>query len=118
MWAYSADRSVGDVQLAVQRLVSDVVSSQNVQVITVSPVAPVRQDSLVSVGVQLQFDGPLNHALQAVKALEEAAPLLFVTQFTLLPTNSRTAKRDQVASQLVNVQLTVMTAFEPAGESQ
>lgn len=113
-WVY-ADRPAADVQLDVQRRVTDVLRTHGAELSSIAPQPAVTRGEHVSLGVRVRFTGALDAVLASIAELEQSQPLLLLENVRLSPQQVR-VRRGETPPQRLDVQLTVI-ALIPAPET-
>lgn len=111
-WVYSPEMSASAVELAIQRRVSEVISSAEAEVRSIAPIDAKRRDGYTVVGVRAQFGGELGAVMSSLQALEQGRPLLVLDELVITPSATRRSRRGEVARQVLDVQVSVL-AFLP-----
>ncbi len=111
-WVYS-HTGADTVTLDIQRRVSAELANADAQVRTISPLPMKLEKGYLTVGVQVDFSASIPALMQVLRALEQGKPLLLMGNMSIRPIQIR-VRRDEVAQQLVSVQMTVQTFLVPA----
>ncbi len=111
-WVYS-HTGADTVTLDIQRRVSAELANADAQVRTLSPLPMKLEKGYLTVGVQVDFSASIPALMQVLRALEQGKPLLLMGNMSIRPIQIR-VRRDEVAQQLVSVQMTVQTFLVPA----
>lgn len=111
-WVYSPEMSASAVELAIQRRVSEVISSAEADVRSIAPIDAKRRDGYMVVGVRAQFGGGLSSVMSSLQMLEQGRPLLVLDDLLITPSAVRRGRRDEGAQQAVDAQVSIL-AFLP-----
>ncbi|SDU36174.1 type II secretion system protein GspM [Halopseudomonas salegens] len=115
-WVYT-ERSPSDVELDIQRRITEVLNEQQAEMGSIAPQPARTRGEHLNVGVRVRFSGSMPAVLATFTALEQSQPLLMLENVSLTPQRVR-ARRGEVPAQRVDVDLTVSTlmAAPPAAE--
>lgn len=111
-WVYSPEMSASAVELAIQRRVSEVISSAEAEVRSIAPIDAKRRDGYTVVGVRAQFGGELGSVMSSLQMLEQGRPLLVLDELVITPSTVRRGRKGEGAQQALDVQISIL-AFLP-----
>lgn len=114
-WVFPAGESPESVSLAIQRTVSDALTTAKANIQTISPSQTLPSEGVMSVGVRAQFTGSLDVIQQVLQELESSRPLLTVEDLRLVATVSRVASKG-APPQVLQVSFSVVTYLPTATE--
>ncbi|MFB1011063.1 MAG: type II secretion system protein GspM [Thiopseudomonas sp.] len=104
-WIFSENRA-DRVSLEIQRLVSEILSSQGAEVRSISALRTVESDEYLKAGVEVNFISDLPALMGVLRSLENNKPLLVLDELRMDPFDYRRSAAE-VMPQKVNVHLMV-----------
>ena len=107
-WVYSPKMPVAEVELAIQRRVSESFSAAGAQVQSIAPISVRNSDGYAVVGVRAVFSGELEAEMASLQELEKGQPLLLLDDISFTPSAARRGRGQDVAPQILDVQISVL----------
>ncbi|MBD9413985.1 hypothetical protein IB234_05350 [Pseudomonas sp. PDM16] len=115
-WVYQA-ASAEAIELDIQKRVTDLLSTQGVQVRTVSALRGLQRDDHQIVGMRFLFSGTLPSVLTVFDEIELMRPLLLIEDVRMSPV-LQGGRRDAPQKQLLEIEMSVVTFLPLVSEGQ
>lgn len=108
-WFYEAKYDSSSIGLDIQRRVTAVLTENEVQLRSITPLPTQRRGNEQVLGVRVNFNASMPALLASLQKLEQEKPLLLLEDVRINPSAQRTAVAGGAAQQRVEVQMSVVT---------